>query len=601
MRLIAGRDVPKVRRTSAEISPNSARAGAVRGGDDGLPTIGAPDGRLRFDRYVLDLRRGCLLEGGQEVTLRPKTFELLRCLAANPGRLVSKDELMAAVWPGLFVGDNSLVQCVAELRRALADRDQRLIKTVPRRGYRFDAMPARPAMPPVTRTAEHNPQGRPARVGIAATLAWLVAVAALVVLAALIGAGVWQIGPRPGALPPMSLAVMPFEDLSGDPGQAYLAEGLAYDLTTELSRLPDLFMIAYATARTFKGTQRDAREVGRQLNVRYLLEGSVDRSGDRVRINVQLIDTETGASVWADRFELRRNELSGWRDEIIGRIANTLNFRLTALESERVRRAPGNPEAIDLTTRGWALVYGAKAPGPYLAARALFDQATALDPRAVNAIVGIAWTAAVPVLDGWSEAPADDLAAAETAVDRALALDPNNVVAHHVRGFVQRLRRRTRSAHDAFQTVVALNPNFAPGYAQLGVTALELGRPEETVALVERAIRLSPRDPNLGPWLAIAGMALLHLGRDEQAVSWLSRAVDTGTPVALHQAYLASALALVGRAQEARDALAAFRKAKPSATIASLRTAAYSAEPAFVAQRERFYAGLRRAGLPDGP
>ncbi len=282
-------------------------------------------------------------------------------------------------------------------------------------------------------------------------------------------------------------------------------------------------------------------------------------------------------------------------------MANALNFRLTALESKRALRATENPEAIDLTTRGWALVYNAKAPGPYQAARRLFAQAVALDPSAANAVGGIAWTTAVSVLDGWSEIPANDLVAAEEAVARALALDPNHVVAHHVRGFVWRLRGRTQSTHEAFRTVVVLNPNFAPGYAQLGVTALELGRPEDTLPLVERAMKLSLRDPNLGPWLAIAGMAMLHLGHDEEAVSWLRRAIDTGTPVALHHAYLASALALVGREEEAREALAAFREAKPSATIARLRAAAYSTEPDFVAQRERLYEGLRLAGLPAGP
>jgi Tfp pilus assembly protein PilF len=203
------------------------------------------------------------------------------------------------------------------------------------------------------------------------------------------------------------------------------------------------------------------------------------------------------------------------------------------------------------------------------------------------------------VLDGWSASPAEDLAAAETSVAQALALDPNHFVAHHVRGFVLRLRQRSQAAHDAFQTAVALNPNFASGYAQLGVTALELGRPEETVPAVKRAISLSPRDPNLGPWFAISGMAELHLGHDDGAISWLARAIDTGTPVALHHAYLAGALALAGRAAEAQAALAEFRKAMPAATTARLRAQAYSTEPGFVAQRERLYDGLRIAGLPE--
>jgi TolB-like protein/Tfp pilus assembly protein PilF len=393
--------------------------------------------------------------------------------------------------------------------------------------------------------------------------------------------------------------VLPFDSLGDDPDQAYLAVGVSGDLTTELSRLPGLFVIAHATARSLAGQTLAAGEIGRALNVRYLLEGSVRRAGEQIRLDVRLVDAASGASVWGERFERRRDQLPAWQDEVIGRIAVALNFRLTRLEGARVlRERQDDPAAADLATRGWALVYSAKRPAPYAAARALFEQALERDPQAVGALVGLGWTAAVAVLDGWSAAPEEDLAAAEAAVAQALVLDPDHFVAHHVRGFTLRLRRRSQAAYDAFRTAVALNPNFASGYAQLGVSALELGRPQETVRAVERAIRLSPRDPNLGPWLAIAGMAELHLGHDEAAAAWLARALDTGTPVALHQAYLASALALAGHTAEAQAALAGFRRARPAATIARLRAQAYSTAPGFVAQRERLYQGLRLAGLP---
>lgn len=573
----------------------------------------ASSGRVRFGHYVLDLQRGCLLAGDEEVTVRPKSFELLRYLVGNPGRLVSKDELLTAVWPNVVVTDDSLVQCVTELRRALLDHDQRLIKTVPRRGYRFEATvtavggtASAQAADDRDRSAETDeatvPRREPAGTTKQPRISMLVAICAAAVLAATIATTSWWFGvhDRPTMAPPQSIAVLPFANLGEDPDQEYFAEGVSSDLTTELSRLPGTFVIAYATARTFKGKDIDAKQVGRELNVRYLLNGSVRRTGDQVRINAELIDAETGASAWAERFARQRDQLPAWQDEVIGRIATTLNFRLTTLESERaLRERNDNPDAHDLTTRGWALVYTAKKPDTYNAARAFFQQALERDPRAVNALAGIGWTAAVTVLDRWSASPADDFAVAEAAIAEALALDPNHVVAHHVRGFLLRLQRRTQSAHDAFRTAVALNPNFASGYAQLGVTAFELGRPEETVAAVERAIRLSPRDPNLGPWLAIAGMAELHLAHDHEAASWLARAIDTGTPVALHHAYLASALALAGRTAEARAALAEFRKAEPSATIAGLRAQAYSTEPGFVVQRERLYEGLRIAGLPE--
>jgi adenylate cyclase len=199
----------------------------------------------------------------------------------------------------------------------------------------------------------------------------------------------------------------------------------------------------------------------------------------------------------------------------------------------------------------------------------LFKQALALDPKAVNAVAGLAWSSAVLVLNAWSEQPAQDFAAAEEAAAQTLAIDPNNVVAHHVRGFLLRLQARPGAARDAFRTVVALDPNFAAGHGQLGVTELEVGRPEETFKAVERAIRLSPRDPNVGHWFSIAGLAELHLGRFAESAAWFARAVetDTGTPTVRQRAYFASALALAGRTADARAALAELLKAKPTATM----------------------------------
>lgn len=612
MNIIAGRDVPKDRRTKAEISPNSVGTGSLPRGPNGGPagTAALPT-RLRFERYVLDLERGCLLAGGEEVALRPKTFDFLRYLVANPGRLVSKNELLAAVWPDVVVSDDSIVQCISELRRALGDHDQRLIKTFQKRGYRFEAPvsvePDTAVRPSTGAPAEGDPprkSGRPSLIGPNREGRGLIfgAVAALPLLATAILAAWWWSGSfdHLRAAPPLSIAVLPFTNLSDDPGQEYLSDGVTQELTTELSRLPGLHVIAHATARTFKGKDIDVRQIGRELNVRYLLGGSIRGMGDQVRVNAQLVSAETGATVWAERFERKRDELAVWEDEAIGRIANALNFRLTRLESERgLRERGGNPEAFDLTTRGWALVYAAKNPDNYVSARGHFQRALERDPEAVNALAGIAWTSAILVLDGWSVSPAQDTAAAETAAAKALALNPNHVVAHHVRGFLFRMQGRTSAARDAFRTAIAINPNFAPGYAQLGATEVELGQPEAAISAVERAIRLSPRDPSLGPWLAFVGMAKLHLGEYQDAVSWLTRAIDTGTPIARHHAYLSSALALAGRPPEARAVLAEFRKIVPSATISTLRVAARSTDAKFVVQQERFFEGLRTAGLPE--
>jgi TolB-like protein/DNA-binding winged helix-turn-helix (wHTH) protein/Tfp pilus assembly protein PilF len=612
MNIIAGREVPKDRRTKVEISPNSVGARVVpreSNGSSGRTAALSP--RLRFERYVLDLERGCLLADGEEIALRPKTFDFLRYLVANPGRLVSKDELLAAVWTDVVVSNDSIVQCITELRRALGDHDQRLIKTVQRRGYRFEtpvsAEPDMAVRQSTSVTAEGDQPQKPARApligpnrGRHGLIFGAVAALPLLVMATL--ASWWWSGSADPlrAAPPLSIAVLPFTNLSDDSGQEYLSDGVTQELTTELSRLPGLFVIAHATARTFKGREIDARQIGRDLNVRYLLGGSIRSIGEQVRVNAQLVSAESGATVWAERFERKRDELAVWEDEAVGRIANALNFRLTKLESERgLRERGGNPEAFDLTTRGWALIHAAKNPDNYVSARAHFQRALERDPEAVNALAGIAWTSAILVLDGWSVSPAQDTAAAEAAAAKALALNPNHVIAHHVRGFLFRMQGRTGAARDAFRTAIAINPNFAPGYAQLGATEVELGQPEAAISAVERAITLSPRDPSLGPWFAFVGMAELHLGKYQDAVSWLTRAIDTGTPIARHHAYLSSALALAGRLPEAQAALAEFRKKVPSETISTLRVSTKSTDAKFVVQQERFFEGLRTAGLPE--
>jgi TolB-like protein/DNA-binding winged helix-turn-helix (wHTH) protein/Flp pilus assembly protein TadD len=615
MNIMDGFDVPKDGRTDAENSPNSLRTAAMPGTNDLSSLTAAGGGRLWFNGYVLDFQRGCLLAGDEEIALRPKTFEFLRHLVSNPGRLVSKDELLATIWPNIAVTEDSLVQCVTELRRALRDKEQRLIKTVQRRGYRFEAVlsaepsaaeprgsaaPTQSAIGEASAPARHDPR----RVSRARGAATLTAIGVFALLMTALGASWWwfSAGDRFTAPPQLSIAVLPFKNIGDDPDQENVAAGLSIDLTTDLSRIPGAFVIAHGTAQTFKGQNVDVRQVGRDLNVRYVIEGSLRRSGNEVRIDVELVEAASGRHLWTERFTLERNEIAAWQDEIVGRIASALNFRLARVETERtLRERRDYPDAYDLTTQGWALIYTAKSPENYDAARVLFRQALERNPRSVNALAGLGWSSAISVLNGWSASPAADVAVAEAAVAQLLVIDPNHVVGNQVRGFLLRLQRRTGAAREAFRTVAALNPNFPPAHAQLGVTAIESGRPEEAIEAIERAIRLSPRDPDHSLWLSFIGMAELHRGRLQEAVSFLGHAleVDTSTATGVQRAYLASALMLVGRTTEGRAALAEFRKAKPSATIASLRAAARSNDTAFIAQQERFFEGLRMAGLPE--
>ncbi|MBX9777465.1 MAG: winged helix-turn-helix domain-containing protein [Xanthobacteraceae bacterium] len=587
---------------TAEIALNSGqRAAAVA-----HPAMPGP-GRLGFDRYVLDLERGCLLAGDEEVSLRPKTFEVLRYLVGNAGRLVSKGELIHAIWPTVTVTDDSLFQCIAELRRALQDNDQRLIRTVQRRGYRFEG---------AVQYSEVAAPGHTDGVSVDGKAGWTafqygrgdhrtILVAAACVLAIIFAgffAGRRLPDDRFAPTTSVSLVVLPFRSVGGDLDQGHFAVGIAMDLTTDLSRIPGTTVIAPATAQTFKGNQLDPRQVARELNVRYLLDGSVQRTDNEVRINVQLKDAATGAHLWAERFTRGRDQLAGWQDEVVGRIASALNLRLPRLENERaLRERRGNADAYDLATRGWALIYTAKKAEHYETALALFREALARDPSAMSAMAGVAWSSGISLLNGWSASPAEDTRIAKAAIAELLAVDPHHVVAHHSRGFLLRLQQRTSAAHDTFQTVVSINPNFAPGHAQLGLTAIELGRPDEAIPSIERAIRLSPRDPNLEHWFGFIGMAEFHRGNLTAAVSRMARAIngETSTPTALQHAYYVSALALAGRAAEAEAALTEFLRQKPGASIPNLRKAARSKDPNFSAQQERLYEGLRAAGLPE--
>jgi TolB-like protein len=270
-----------------------------------------------FEGLTLDLTRGCLRRRGQEIELRPKSFELLRYLVENAGRLISKDELIKAVWSNVVATDESLARCVSEVRSALGDGEQRVVKTVPRRGYVFAAK--------LSPSKAHG-------VSLVSTNA-----------------------SRPIAARRLSIVILPFVNLSGDAGQEYFVDAITENLTTDLSRVPGALVIARNTAFTFKGQTLDAREVGRKLGVRYVMEGSVQTSQNRVRVNAQLVDAETGAHLWAERFDKLRADLFDMEDEITVRLARTVGVELVAAEGRRAEcKGPRNMDAIDLAMRGRA-------------------------------------------------------------------------------------------------------------------------------------------------------------------------------------------------------------------------------------------------------
>jgi TolB-like protein/class 3 adenylate cyclase len=398
--------------------------------------------------------------------------------------------------------------------------------------------------------------------------------------------------------PRLSIVVLPFANIGGDPEQEYFVDGVTESLTTDLSRIAGSFVIARNTAFTYKGKPIDVKQIGRDLNVRYVLEGSVQRSGNRLRVNVQLIDAESGNHLWAERFDKPVADLFDMQDEIVARLANTLSAELIALEARRAERSP-DPDSLDLYFQGQAWMNRGMIPEYLKQAHRLFDSALALSPDNVDALVGLAWTDSYMAGSFAADRPAR-LAAAEAAVTRALALAPNHAGAHFVLGTIQAFTNRAAQGIAECEHALALDRNLFTAHQTMAGAKTFIGRAEESEYHILEALRLSPRDTQAYGWMAIAGAAKLYLGRDEEAVAWLRRAVEANRNSATQHFWLAASLAQLGRIEEARATAQAGLSLDPTFTIHRFRAGASSDNPTYLAQRERIYEGMRKAGVPEG-
>jgi TolB-like protein len=407
------------------------------------------------------------------------------------------------------------------------------------------------------------------------------------------------LGSREVPAPRLSIVVLPFANIGGDPEQDYFVDGVTESLTTDLSRISGSFVIARNTAFTFKGKAVDVKKLGRELNVRYVLEGSVQRGGNRIRVNVQLIDTETGNHLWAERFDKPVADLFDMQDEIVSRLSNTLKAQLIAVEARRAERAP-HPDAIDLCFQGAAWFNIGRTPENMAQARGFYERALALEPGNVEALVG---TALVDFGIGTNLLPDDRierLTAAEAAVTKALSVAPNHPMAHCVLGLVKIFTNRAAQGIAECERALTLDRNLAVAHATIGIAKLFLGRGGETQAHVEQALRLSPRDTLVYIWSLFVGQAKLWQGVDAEAIVWLRRSLEANRNYPSAHLFLAAALALVGELDEARATTQAGLALNPSFTIRRSRTNTPSNHPVYLAGRERLYEGLRMAGVPEG-
>ena len=446
-----------------------------------------------------------------------------------------------------------------------------------------------------------------------AFLRWLALAAALALALLAAGAFAWRAGYAPlfmtasvddklAHAPRLSIVVLPFENLSGDKEQEYFADGLTDDLTTDLSHLPDSFVIARNTAFTYKGKPVDMKQIGRELGVRYVLEGSVRRDGEKVEVNSQLISTETGAHVWADRFEGERSKIGELQVDVVSRLARSLGVELVKAEALRsMRERPNNPDATDLAMRASAR-FNSSGDSKSITSDVidLSERALALDPQNERAMVALSSTLADRVTNQWSDDPAGDLARAEKVANSALALQPDDASAHMAMAQVFFDKQQWRAAISQAEAALADDPNYADAHANLGFWNVFLGHSENSFAGLETALRLSPRDPNVSWWQFYMCHARTHLAQWEQAIEWCGKSIASGNQSMYPFIDLTAAYAWTGHDKEAKETVAQLRKLYPDFTVQTWAGIHWTDDPTFNAQYQRIVEGLRKAGLPRG-
>jgi len=401
--------------------------------------------------------------------------------------------------------------------------------------------------------------------------------------------------------PRLSIVVLPFANLSDGHDQQYLADAITDDVTTDLSRIPDMVVISCITALTYREKPLDIRQIGRELSVRYVLQGSVRRSGKRVRVNTQLIDAETGLHVWAERFDHDTEDLFALQDEVTGQIAVALNLELIGAEAAR---PSDHPDARDYILRGRALHYNYEGSTPERLAEAinLFEKALALDPASVDTQALLAVVLAGRVLEHMEESVATDLERAERLVEQVLAVSPRHALAHFAKAQVLRSRGRFDAAIPEYELAIATNRNWVGAIANRGLSKFFAGSIEEAIPSQQQAIRLSPRDPRLPNWYWRIGMVHLLQSRVEEAIPWLERARNANPRLPGPHGWLASAYALTGDGGRAAIELAEARRLGGDqfySSIARLLGARLWPPSIRGLAETTFFAGLRKAGVPE--
>ncbi len=566
-----------------------------------MDAVAEPDA-IQFVGFRLDRRRRVLLQldkGGDAApaNIGARALDVLWELASRPGDVVSRSEIMDAVWPGVTVEESNLAVQISTLRRVIdAGRTEgSCIQTIPGRGYRF-VLPVRPMetdVPPAARSRAMRWLWWGAGLGAIAAVALVAMIVAL--------HGGWFASPE--ARPRLSIVVLPFANLSGDPNEDYLADGITDDLTSDISRMPGSFVIARQSAQSYRGKTADVRTVGAELGVRYVVEGSVRKMDDVLRVNVQLIATETGAHLWADRFDQPLKSLSTGQEEIVRRIGQTLNVAVVDTESARSKRErPTNPDAFDLILRARSIGLHPMGPREQAERTALYEQALQLDPTSLPAMLGVA-NSLIRNLVNFDNTTGGAMQRADRLIAAAAAINPDHPEVLDSAAWLLRAQDRYQESIAAYQHLVERYPNYYTGYGQIGMLLTWTGHPEQGIPIMLEQLRRAPQIPGNRTVYDQLGYANLLIGKDAEAIFWLRRALAAApniprTTRAFSYIHIAEANARLGHLDEARDAIADANRAWPYDTVRAHFPEDYNS-PILVAQIKSFQAALRLAGHRD--
>ncbi|HWH85081.1 MAG TPA: winged helix-turn-helix domain-containing protein [Burkholderiaceae bacterium] len=567
-------------------------------------TDSPPQDRIyRFGAFALDTRRGSLMRGTQNLELRPKSFTVLLHLVRNAGRLVPKSELVQSVWPDVVVTDDALNKCIGDIRSALGDSEQAIVKTVPRRGYLFaEPVAESPGLsepvgqPPIGPAA---PEPRSRRDGQRRML--LLATLILVAVAGLLTFW-WVTRVAPPALGPASIAVLSFSSGEGDAGSKRAADGLAEDVTTALSRFAGLAVIAPNSALAYQQRPRDAKAIATELGVRYVLDGTLRRDGLQMLVTVRLIDGRVGKQLWAERYDRPFADVFEVRDEISRKIAISLVKQVSKAELERGTHSRRQDlVAWDHYLRGNAalrsLTEGSRAP-LLIEARTHFRAALAVEPRYAPALQALAQTYTAAWLEPTAVEPIKSeyqkqstLDQAQSLAEQAIEIDPFLAEAHATLAWILNWQYQRPAGLASFRRALELNPNLAEG--RFGIMLAQAGHPDEAVEEMKRIMRLDPHHPALDwTWL---GNAHYLAGNYESALEALRIASSRQPKHRPTHVWLAAAAAQAGHDEEARRAADVVLTLQPDFSGARfLRLVRHSRQQ----DADRLAEGLRKAGLP---